>query len=172
MLDTEWNSPLIEFLLLEIIHISCGTSHSLWQIWRDIFKEYEMIQENLQILHWYIVICLALTSVQSIILFYIYINTINMNSYANLLFQSFICALILIFCLFILFVVLTREMLSFVQYYKKCPGWRDFVLFFLCPIVSLFLFCSQYTLRLRLLIKIWNHGHGGCWFLAGFKIKN
>lgn len=97
------------------IHVAWNYPHEMWNIsftltdLKRYIKEYELNQENLRILHCYIVICLDLTSVQSIILFYIYI--INMNSYANLLFQSFICTnsmhwYYFLFYLFILFVVI------------------------------------------------------------------
>lgn len=96
------------------IHVAWNYPHEMWNIsftltdLKRYIKEYELNQENIRILHCYIVICLDLTSVQSIILFYIYI--INMNSYANLLFQSFICTnsmhwYYFLFYLFILFVV-------------------------------------------------------------------
>lgn len=136
------------------IHVAWNYPHEMWNIsftltdLKRYIKEYELNQENLRILHCYIVICLDLTSVQSTILFYIYI--INMNSYANLLFQSFICAnrIDIIFCSIYLF-----SLLFYRKHAEKCwasYGTRDVqvdkILFYFSVSSSEFVFVSQCTL--------------------------
>lgn len=138
------------------IHVAWNYPHEMWNIsftltdLKRYIKEYELNQENLRILHCYIVICLDLTSLQSIILFYIYIYIyiINMNSYANLLFQSFICANSIddiIFCSIYLFSLLfyRKQRNVELRMVQEMSRLTRFCFIFLCPVVSLmFLFHS------------------------------
>lgn len=128
------------------IHVAWNYPHEMWNIsftltdLKRYIKEYELNQENLRILHCYIVICLDLTSVQSTILFYIYI--ISMNSYANLLFQSFICALILFFVYLFSLLFYCNQRNVELPTVQEMSRLTRFCFIFLCPVVSLILFHS------------------------------
>lgn len=128
-----------------------------------------MNQVNLRILHCYIVICLAL-NISAIYNLVLYIYIIIMNLYANLLFQSFICAnsIDIIFCSIYLFSLLfyrNQRNVELRTVLQEMSRLTRFCFIFLCPVVSLFLFHSVLW-DWNSPIKIWNHDHGWCWFLV------
>lgn len=136
------------------IHVAWNYPHFMWNIsftltdLKRYIKEYELNQENLLILHWYIVICLALniSAIYNLVL-YIYISllwTRMLIYYFSQLFAQTAC-IDIIFCSIYLFSLLfyrNQRNVELRTVLQEMSRLTRFCFIFLCPVVSLFLFHS------------------------------